>query len=56
MDKTEEFYTSEEILELFKIHKQTLKNWRKENKIPFVKITRKKILYPKNEVLNLLTN
>lgn len=51
-----EFFTTDEILNLFKIHNQTLKNWRKEKKIPYKKISAKKILYPRQEILNLLNN
>ncbi len=50
----DEFYTSQDILEIFKIHNQTLKNWRKRKVIPFIKITKKKIVYPKNAITLML--
>ena len=41
----EVFYTQKEIIELFKIHRQTLNNWRRAGTIKYKKINQRKFLY-----------
>jgi len=38
-------YTQKEILELFKIHRQTLNNWRRAGSIKYEKINERNFLY-----------
>ncbi len=49
-----EYYTSKEVLELLKIHQQTLYRWRKKGKIDFIKLGRKTFLYRKTDIEKLL--
>jgi len=49
-----EYLTSKEVRDLFKIAPSTLYNWRKTNKINFIKINAKKVLYKKDDVEKLL--
>ena len=39
------FYSQKEILDIFKIHRQTLNNWRRNGNINYVKINNRKFLY-----------
>jgi predicted site-specific integrase-resolvase len=39
------FYTQKEILTMFKIHRQTLNNWRRNGTIKYKKINERKFLY-----------
>ena len=41
----EETYTQQEILTIYKIHRQTLNNWRRSGKIKYKKINCRKFLY-----------
>ena len=38
-------YSSKEILEIFRIHRQTLNNWRRNGTIRYEKINKRKFLY-----------
>ena len=49
-----EYYTTEEVRNIFKIHNQTLYNWRKSGKINFIRLTPKNILYKREDVNTLL--
>ncbi len=51
----QEYYSSKEVQEMFKITARTLYNWRKSGKIPFKKVSPKVILYPQDGVLKLLS-
>lgn len=46
-------YTQKEILEIFKIHRQTLNNWRRCGKIKYEKINDRKFLYylPESKII-----
>lgn len=46
-------YTQKEILEIFKIHRQTLNNWRRRGKIKYEKINERKFLYylPESKII-----
>lgn len=48
------FLTSIEVEQLFKISKQTLYRWRKNNTIEFIQINSRKILYNKESIEKLL--
>ena len=50
----EEYYTSKEIQEIFKVTKQTVLHWRKSGLLPYVAINKRKFLYKKEDVQNLL--
>lgn len=39
------FYTQKEIIKLFKIHRQTLNNWRRNGTIKYKKINQRNFLY-----------
>jgi predicted site-specific integrase-resolvase len=50
----EDWYTSKQILDLFKIHRQTLNNWRNNGTIVYKKINARKFMYqlPKSKIIN----
>ena len=41
----EVFYTQKEIIKMFKVHRQTLNNWRRNGIIKYKKINQRKFLY-----------
>jgi predicted site-specific integrase-resolvase len=41
----EVYYTQKQILEIFKIHRQTLNNWRRKGTIKYKKINKRNFLY-----------
>jgi predicted site-specific integrase-resolvase len=43
--KEQKLYTKKEILEKFKITRQTLNNWRRNGTIKYVKMNNRKFLY-----------
>lgn len=45
-----DFYSTADIIDMFHITKMTLYRWRKENKIPYVRVGPKKILYEKRAI------
>ena len=49
-----EYYTNEEVLEILKIHNQTLYRWRKANKVKFIQLSKKKFLYKKEDIDRML--
>lgn len=44
------YYTSEDMGNIFHIAPITLQRWRKQKLIPFVKVTPKTILYPQKDI------
>ena len=52
--ETEKFYTQREILEIFKIHRQTLNNWRRNGTIKYKKLNERKFLYllPESNIIH----
>ena len=48
------FLKSKEVIEILRIHPRTLKNYRDEGKIEFIKINSRKFLYPAENVYRLL--
>lgn len=46
-------YTAREILGIFKIHRQTLNNWRRDGNIKYEKINERKFLYylPESKII-----
>ena len=50
----DEYLTTKELRELFKVTNQTLMRWRNEGKIKYVKVTNKMILYNKNDIMKVL--
>jgi predicted site-specific integrase-resolvase len=46
-------YSPKEILEMFKIHRQTLNNWRRKGIIKYEKINQRKFLYylPESKII-----
>jgi hypothetical protein len=49
-----QFYSTNEILELFNIHRQTLFQWRKKGLISYQIIGKRKFIYKKEEIEKLL--
>ena len=49
-----EYLDANEVCKLLKISQSTLKRWRTEGKIKFVKLSERKFLYPKSEIQLLL--
>jgi excisionase family DNA binding protein len=45
-----EFYTSKEVCELLRIAYQTLWRYKRDGKLKAVKISPRKLLYPKSEI------
>ncbi len=43
--KEQKLYSQKEILNIFKIHRQTLNNWRRNGTIKYVKMNERKFLY-----------
>jgi predicted site-specific integrase-resolvase len=41
----EVFYTQKEIIKMFKVHRQTLNNWRRNGTIKYKKVNQRKFLY-----------
>lgn len=55
MEKNQtEYLTSNEVLSILRITSRTLLNYRKEGKLPYTKVSAKKILYKKEDVVELL--
>ena len=50
----EEYLTTKEVAELFKVHTLTIFRWRENGKLPYKQISRKKFLYKKSDVQKLL--
>ena len=50
----EEYLTTKEVSQLFKVHTLTIQRWRKSGKLSFKQISPKKFLYKKSDVLKLL--
>ena len=50
----DEWITSEQVMDMFKISSRTLQNWRDKGKIGFSKVSHKVILYCREDVLGLL--
>lgn len=48
------YLTAKEVIKLFKIHRQTLNNWRRQGKIEYIKINERKFLYVYDSIINLL--
>lgn len=48
------YLTTEEVAHLFRVTPRTIHNYRKENKLPFIQISRKNIQYKLSDVLNLM--
>ena len=51
-----EYYTSKEIIDLFRIHRQTLYRWKQENRIRFIKVGKRKTIYKKSDIEKMLGN
>lgn len=49
-----EYLTSSEVIRILRITSRTLLNYRKEGRLPYMKISAKKILYKKEDVIRLL--
>jgi predicted site-specific integrase-resolvase len=49
----QKLYSQKQILEIFKIHRQTLNNWRRNGTIKYVKLNERKFLYelPKIKII-----
>jgi predicted site-specific integrase-resolvase len=41
----QKFYSQKEVIDIFKIHRQTLNNWRRNGTISYQKINTRKFLY-----------
>lgn len=54
MQKNNEYYSTEELLNLFKVHTQTLYRWRKSGKINFIQLGKKTFLYKKQDIDKML--
>lgn len=52
--KDKQFYSTNEILEMFNIHRQTLFQWRKKGLISYQIIGKRKFIYKKEDVEKLL--
>jgi len=52
--KDKQFYSTNEILEMFSIHRQTLFQWRKKGLISYQIIGKRKFIYKKEDVEKLL--
>ena len=50
----QKLYSQKEILNIFKIHRQTLNNWRRNGTIKYVKINERKFLYelPETKIIH----
>lgn len=48
------FLTTEEVANFFRVTPRTIHNYRRVNKLPFIQISRKNILYKLSDVLNLM--
>ena len=54
MKNNDEYYSTEELLNILKIHNQTLYRWRKSGKINYIKLGKKTFLYNKNDINKML--
>lgn len=52
----QKLYSQKEILNLFKIHRQTLNNWRRNGTIKYIKINNRKFLYQFPKTKNIQEN
>ena len=50
IEKSTEFLTKEEVIDILQISAQTLKLWRKDGRIPYIKISPKKFVYKKEDI------
>lgn len=53
-EKVTVLLTSEEVATFLKVTPRTIYNYRKENKLPFIQISRKSIRYKLSDVLNFM--
>ena len=51
---TEKYLTGSEVTDILKISKDTLKSWRKSGKMPYIKVSPKKLLYSQTDVNKIL--
>ena len=52
-EEENELMTSEKVAELFKVSKVTLHQWKKEGRIPFLKMN-SRVYFKKNEIMQAL--
>ena len=50
----QEYLTTKELREIFHVTNQTLMRWRNQNKLRYIAITKRKFLYSKEDIMNLL--
>ena len=50
-----EYLDVKEVCQLLKISQSTLRAWRRDNKIKYVKVSERKCLFPATEVTRILT-
>ena len=48
------YLTKDEVMDMFKITYQTLHRWRQEGKIPYVRVSSRKIVYREEDIKKLL--
>ena len=49
-----ELLTKEETMILLNLDNISIRRYTKQNRIPHIRITNKKIMYPKNDILNMI--
>lgn len=49
----EKVYTIKEVAEVFRVHKNTINNWKKSGKLPYVKVGRR-VLFKESDVKKLM--
>lgn len=49
----EKVYTIKEVAEVFRVHKNTIINWKKSGKLPYVKVGRR-VLFKESDVKKLM--
>ena len=49
-----EYYTSKEVQDIFRIHRQTLYSWRKKGLIDYITLGERKTLYKKSDIEKML--
>ena len=50
----QEYLTTKELREIFHVTNQTLMRWRNQNKLRYIAITKRRFLYSKEDIMNLL--
>lgn len=50
----QEYLTTKELREIFHVTNQTLMRWRKQDKLRYIAITKRRFLYNKEDIMNLL--